>query len=417
VKIGLITESPTVATGFGTRARSLIRILAALGHETVVFAISANEQPFDPNEYPCRIIPLARDQLEAIELVGAFLAAEQPDALFVHYDLATACWYIQRARAEGWNGPILTHFVIDSLPVSRDLLDVLQTVDVAITPTVTAARYCANAGVGHVIAAPYAVDPLIFRPLANRAELRRGAGLDNRFVVGVFGRNVDRKQQPRVMLALQHLIQSGLGTDIVLYFHCQPKNDDPWLSTWNLNDVAEQLGIADRVLFPPPEFQQLVGIPYQSDVPEMLLAVDNHTEQPHIPAHYSYVDRLNLCDLVVNVPYSGAFELATIEAQACGVPVAVTNDHGAIAEVAGDGAILLDPIDVAIQSSGGRQYFVGAQTIADAILSVKRDATLRADLIRRGSINAARYHANPLADAVRQALAVVVQASLTDMPV
>ncbi|MDZ4719627.1 MAG: glycosyltransferase family 4 protein [Roseiflexaceae bacterium] len=417
MKIGLITESPTVATGFGTRARLLINLLAALGHETVVFAISAINQPFDPADYPCRIVPIARDQLVAIEMVGSFLAVEQPDVLFVHYDLSTACWYIERARADGWNGPVMTHFVIDSLPVSRDLLDVLRTVDVAITPTVTAASYCASAGIEHVIAAPYSVDQSIFHPLPNRAELRRAAGLRDRFVVGVFGRNVERKQQPRVMLAIQRLVQAGLGNDIVLYLHCQPKNDDPWLSTWNLHDVAEQLGLADRVLFPPPEFRQLIGIPYQSDATDLDMTTIATPDRPQIPSEYGYVERLNLCDLVVNVPYNGAFELASIEAQSCGIPVAVTNDRGAIVEVAGDGAILLDPIDIAIHSSGGRQFFVSAQTIADAILEVKQNPILRADCIRRGAINASRYHIDVLADAIRRALLSIDQVSMIDMPV
>jgi glycosyltransferase involved in cell wall biosynthesis len=402
MKIGLISESPTVATGFGTHALHLVRLLAELGHETVVFAVCAQGLPFNPADYPCRIVPMPRDQKDAIERLGAFLAEERPDVLFVHYDLSAVCRFVQRARDEGWTGPVITHFVIDSMPFNRRDLDLLRTMQVGITPTYAAARYCASVGLDHVIAAPHPVDATIFQPLPNREDLRQAAGLANRFVVGVFGRNVERKQQPRVMLALQHLLHAGHGADIVLYVHCQSKQEDVWFHGWNLEEVAEQLGIAAQVLFPPQHFRQLNGIPYQP-------AADSHIPtsvvptRPTIPEWYSYVERLNLCDLVVNVPYCGAFELATLEAQACGIPVAVTNDHGAIAEVAGDGAILLQPVDVAIHSSGGYQYFVGAQTIADAILAVKHEPLLRADLIRRGSINAVRYTIEPLRSAVRQA--------------
>jgi len=405
MKIGLISESPSVATGFGTLALHLVRLLAELGHETVVFGVCAQGQAFDPADYPCRIVPMPRDQKEAIEQLGSFLAEERPDVLFVHYDLAAVCRFVRHARADGWNGPVMTHFVIDSMPFNRGDLDLLRTMQVGITPTYTAARYCASIGLDHVIAAPHPVDRSIFQSLPNRAALRRAAGLSDRFVVGVFGRNVERKQQPRVMLALQRLVQAGVGADIVLYLHCQSKHEDVWFNGWNLEDIAEQLGITDQVLFPPTRFRQLNGIPYQ---PANLAILNSAVPtRPAIPEHYSYVERLNMCDLVVNAPFGGAFELATLEAQSCGVPVAVTNDGGAIAEVAGDGAILLDPIDIAIHTAGGYQFFVGAQTIADTILLVKRDARLRADLIRRGSANAARYTLEPLRSAIRQAIDMI----------
>jgi glycosyltransferase involved in cell wall biosynthesis len=85
-----------------------------------------------------------------------------------------------------------------------------------------------------VIAAPHPVDAGLFRPLPYRDALRRAAGLDGRFVIGVFGRNTERKQQPRVMMALQQLRARGKADDIIAYFHCQPTNEDPWLSSWNL---------------------------------------------------------------------------------------------------------------------------------------------------------------------------------------
>jgi len=299
----------------------------------------------------------------------------------------------------------MTHVVIDGIPTGEDYLEVLRSAAVSITPTHTAARYLRSCGIAPVIGAPHPIDREQFRPLPERAELRRAAGLDGRFVVGVFGRNVERKQQPRVMLALQRLKQAGGADRIVLYFHCQPRNEDPWLNSWNLDSVARQLGIADQVLFPQPGFRQLAGIPYQRQ--GELRLEQPRGPAPAIPPVYSYVDRLNCCDMIVNVPYSGAFELAAIEGQLCGVPVAITNDGGPMAEVVGDSAVLLDPVDVGIHSSGGRQHFVAAQTIADAIERLRGDPALRGDLIRRGLANGARYTIEPLRQALAQALAIV----------
>jgi len=413
MKIALISESPSVATGFGVNCGHLTKVLAELGQEVVCFGICALGQPFDPARYSCRIVPMPRDQRDALEFLPAFLREEQPDAVFIHYDLAAVCRFIEATRAAGWRGPIMTHVVIDGIPAGEEYLDVLGTASVSITPTHTAANYLRSCGISHVIGAPHPVDRAMFRPLPNREELRRAAGLAGRFVVGVFGRNVERKQQPRVMLALQHLKSAGLGADLLLYLHCQPKREDPWLNSWDLESVARQLGIAGQVLFPQPEFQQLAGIPYQRQPSAIGSAAAGDAARPAFPASYSYVERLNCCDMIVNAPYSGAFELAALEGQSCGVPVAVTNDSGAMAEVVGDSAILLEPIDIGIHSSGGRQHFVAARTIAEAISMLQRDPELRATLVRKGFDNAARYTIEPLRQALTRAL-VQIQATKVD---
>ena len=409
MKIALISESPSVATGFGVNCGHLTRLLAEQGHEVVCFGVCALGQPFDPARYACRIVPMPRDQRDALDFLPAFLRDEQPDVLFVHYDLAAVCRFVDAARAAGWAGPIITHVVIDGIPTGEEYLDVLRTVTASITPTHTAANYLRDSGVARVIAAPHPVNPAVFRRLPNRHELRQAAGLAGRFVVGVFGRNVERKQQPRVMLALQQLRLAGLAGDIVLYLHCQQNREDPWLNSWDLVSVARQLDIADQVLFPQAGFQQLAGIPYEHQAGVAAGAPASTPARPALPVEYSYVERLNCCDLIVNAPYSGAFELVALEGQLCGVPVAVTNDGGPMAEVVGDSAILLDPIDVGIYSSGGRQHFVAPRTIAEAIRTLQHDDELREALIRKGFANAARYTMDPLRQAVAQAVAAVAQ--------
>ncbi len=88
--------------------------------------------------------------------------------------------------------------------------------------------------------------------------------------------------------------------------------------------------------------------------------------------------------------YEG-FGLGALEALACGTPVLVAN-AGALPEVVGDAGILLPPTDPA--------------TWATALERVLGDATLAADLRRRGPIQAARFS---WAQAARQTLAVYRQ--------
>lgn len=408
MKIAIISESPSVTTGFGVTCGYFVKLLAELQHDIVCFGVCALGQAFDPADYPCRIEPMPRDQQDALTFLPAFLRDEQPDLVLINYDLGAVGRFIAAVREAEWRGPIVTHFVIDGIPFDPDCLDVLRTVEANITPTETAARYARQCGLESILVAPHPVDPAVFRRLPEREALREATGLADCFVVGVFGRNVERKQQPRVMMALQQLKQSGVGDDIVLYMHCQPRYEDPWLNSWNLDNVARQLGVAEQVLFPQPDFRQLNGIPYQRRTPATPTAA-LQTARPAMPGDYSYVERLNCCDLIVNVPYAGAFELVLAEGQSCGVPVAVTNDRGTMAEVVGDGALLLEPVDVGIHSAGGYQHFVAASTIAAAIAAVRDDPELRQSLIERGLANVARYTIEPLRQAVRQALTIAVR--------
>lgn len=73
--------------------------------------------------------------------------------------------------------------------------------------------------------------------------------------------------------------------------------------------------------------------------------------------------------------YEG-FGLPVLEAQQLGVPV-MTADNSSLPEVAGDAAILVDPLDV--------------DALADAMLQVSRDDALRAKLIAAGHANVQRF--------------------------
>jgi glycosyltransferase involved in cell wall biosynthesis len=81
--------------------------------------------------------------------------------------------------------------------------------------------------------------------------------------------------------------------------------------------------------------------------------------------------------------YEG-FGLPILESQASGTPV-ITSDREPMREVAGDGALLVNPED--------------EQAIRAAVQQVVSDAALRAGLVERGLINAARYSAEEAARA------------------
>jgi glycosyltransferase involved in cell wall biosynthesis len=83
------------------------------------------------------------------------------------------------------------------------------------------------------------------------------------------------------------------------------------------------------------------------------------------------------------------FGFPVIEAQSVGVPVACSNTSS-LPEVAGEGALLFDPLD--------------ADAIAQSLERVMTDESLRASLIRQGAQNVSRFSWQRCASIILDAL-------------
>jgi len=106
-----------------------------------------------------------------------------------------------------------------------------------------------------------------------------------------------------------------------------------------------------------------------------------------IESGIDYVSRVNLtheeicqqyhdCDIVSFVSLAEGFGMPMIEAQASGRPL-ITSNLSPMSEVAGDGACLVDPMEVS--------------EIREGILKIISDSGYRSLLVERGLLNAARF--------------------------
>jgi glycosyltransferase involved in cell wall biosynthesis len=304
------------------------------------------------------------------------LQSEQPEIiLFICPVASLGYWEAGLAQAVRAGCIPIAHVVADGLPVSPQEAKSLKQMRAVLAGTNALANHLQQThGIASTVV-PNGVDLSIFHPLeANqRHSLRVAVGVDRQFLIGVFGRNDERKQQPRILEALR-LLRSTYGfDDIQLYLHCQPVDR---IRGWDLAAVARQLGVEPYVIF-PKSFYQLSG------VPRTRLNDGGVSTAPTSIDELTYCERLAVCDVIVNAAFVGGFELGTLEAQATGVPLAVTNDYGNMAEVAGNAAILMEGAS-GIWLTGARQYLVDPDTIARHILRARRDDCYVAGLVRAG---------------------------------
>ncbi len=186
-------------------------------------------------------------------------------------------------------------------------------------------------------------------------ELVRRYGLARPYALHV-GTLQPRKNLARLLEAYARIQPGGLPWDLVL------AGGTGW-GGQDLAGLARSLGIAQRVHF--------LGYVPDRDLPVLLWG-----------AH-----------LFVFPSLFEGFGLPVLEAQQMGVPVMCAN-NSALPEVAGDAAILVDPLDV--------------EALAQAMLRLSRDEALRQELIAKGYENVKRFSWEK---AARETLAVLEAAA------
>lgn len=184
----------------------------------------------------------------------------------------------------------------------------------------------------------------------------REYGINCPYVLGV-GSLEPGKNHARLIHAMRALRDEGIEHRLVLVGQ----------KAWKFEDVfalVDRLGMSDRVVY--------LG----------------YVKDEHLPALYSGAAAFAFPSL-----YEG-FGLCIVEAMACGVPV-LTSNISATAEVAGDAALLVDPLSV--------------DAIRDGLRSLLENEGLRADLAARGLERASQFSWRRAGDETHAVYSRVVQ--------
>lgn len=177
------------------------------------------------------------------------------------------------------------------------------------------------------------------RSAQEQQAIRRKYRLDQWPFIFSLGTLQPRKNHGRMVQALARLVQEGLELHLVI------AGGAGWLSEPFFQQLKES-GIENRV--------HLIGFVDDAD----------------LPALYSAAEVFAFPSL-----YEG-FGLPVLEAMACGTPV-VTSDLSSLPEVAGDAALLIDPLNV--------------EALADALRRLTSDSQLRQQLIEAGHVRVGQF--------------------------
>jgi glycosyltransferase involved in cell wall biosynthesis len=190
-----------------------------------------------------------------------------------------------------------------------------------------------------------------FKPIVDsglRDEYRRKFNLPESYIF-FLGNTVQKKNTPGTLKAYAlFLKKTGLNMPLVMLDFDQS----------DLERILNEIG--------EPELRSKIHL-------------TGYVSNQELPGIYS------LADIFLYPSFRESFGIPILEAQRCGTPV-ITSNTSSMPEVAGDGALIIDPFS--------------PEDICDAMIRITADAEIRNDLVNKGFANAGKFSWKAMAEKV-----------------
>ena len=318
--VSVFSNSPGQPTGYGQATEALVKLLKRDGADVASLSNYGNEGVNTTYDTGFGEIPVyargnesySNDVTPAHHKHWKALNPDQPDLLITLYDV----WVLNNKAFDSI--PIASWTPIDHNPVPPAVLKWLQKENV--TPLAMSKfglQQIEQVGVkGHYV--PHSIDTKVFSQTDKIKDqpINEFMGFeDGRFIVGMNAANkssgiLHRKAYSENFMAFALFARKH--PDAMLYVHADASSQHGW----NLIALAQLLGIpTDNLTFPDP------------------LAYRYGMSQETLAGIYSS------WDVMLATSYGEGFGIPTVEAQACGVPVIVSN-FAASPELVGDGWVI-----------------------------------------------------------------------------
>lgn len=307
MRIHFLSNSPWTSTGYGVQTKLFLHRIKALGHEVSCTDFYGLEGGILTDNHGIKHYPKGIGQGYGVDIVGANAQHAQADIVISLID----AWVLKpdmcpTAKWCPW-------FPVDSEPIPPP---VARTVKNAFRP-ITYAKFgleeCEKAGIDAAYV-PHGVDTSIYKPKGQKSAREALKWRDDLFIFGMIAANKgtpSRKSYPQHLESFANFCKSH--DDAVLYVHCNCIQGQ--FDGVNLPELAQALGIGDKVLF-PDQYGAHLGF-----------------DDDYMTNVYSAIDCL------ASVSMGEGFGVPILEAQACGTFV-LTGDWTAMSELTWNGYAL-----------------------------------------------------------------------------
>tara|TARA_Y100000310_G_scaffold343272_1_gene450122 strand:- start:22 stop:2325 length:2304 start_codon:yes stop_codon:yes gene_type:complete len=376
IKVGVISDSPRITTGFGVVTKMVVEGL--LENKFQVSCLGMYDYDPNPSRYkrdPCKIwrgCPNCNQS--TLTHLARFLQSEKPDILYINYDPGNVYNIMRSLEEQKWDSPIIAYFPVEAVPLQTTYGDMIKAVwlkgGVPITYTKWAAERIKEQFGMSVEVAPHGVEHAEFKPLSpeERSTLRYAVGFEGKFVVASMGRNKRVKGMPVLLDAIELLVKAG-HEDIVAYLHTNPDEQNQ-LGSYPLRDMVKQRKLEGKIFFPPDLSSQIRGVPYDGLIEIQTRETESIDEARAVNMMgLNLAQRLGCADLYIDCSQAEGWGMPSTESAMCGTPVIAVRD-GVREEVWGE-MDYIEPVGYDTWHTAGKLPIIDPKDVANRILYYK----------------------------------------------
>jgi glycosyltransferase involved in cell wall biosynthesis len=294
LRVLLVTDSITLNTGYAQTAKIIVDALLEAKCDVRQLAWGINEEPQDSK---IKLYPTSPNDFYGKTSFPNIIEDFLPQVVLSFGDLFNVSWIANFPnRFFKW----VAYFPIDAEHITVAQKHMILQIDQPIVYSKTALNIVLSETKREDLKIIYhGIDTEKFQPL-NKDELKRKYRMDGKFIVGTVGRNNARKNFPALMEAFAEFSKDK--PDAKLYLHTKPVDVGH-----NLYEYIKRYKLDNKVYFT----QDMDGVIGLSDD--------------------ELVELYNCFDIFVSTTAGEGLGLPVLEAQACKVPVLVT-DYSACKE-------------------------------------------------------------------------------------
>lgn len=353
VRVLWLSDSPTLATGFGRVTREITRRLAGHPRIDVACVACGFAGIVTPEQVErIRFYPAAGMASVPIAVEGA-VADFKPDLVVTLGELRMLQWLAGHPVRKRFKW--VAYVPLDAGPFYPPWGSVLSEVQEIVAMS-DFGRGILISGLNgrRVRTISHGVDTDCFKPLRGRSDIKKHPRFEGKFVVGCVARNQARKNLPALIIAFADLAKRY--PNLHLYVHATPSDEG-----YDLVNLFKRFGLRGR-----------------ADLASASLSLCQALSDSQLNTLY------NLFDVMVLPTCAEGFGLPILESLAAGVPVVATDFSACRELVSGRGELAKVLTTLISAGNGLEQAIVDVDDLARCIEKLYLNPELRAEYGRAG---------------------------------